>query len=480
MNIQARAAHARQAAARPAALARDNRYAALLTFMGWLLVLLPILPKDFVSVATADDAPAGQPIGLWLNWCLWLFLLIAGPALVLSGKRALRLVFPYVNRFYLAFLVLILASMLWSAAPGITFERFRRFFILDAVGLAFVLYAWKPHRFQQTVRPVALVLMIASIVLGIFAPELAITQSDALELKNAWHGVTLHKNIFGSLATYGVILYFHGWLTREVKLIPALIGFAISITSLTLARSSTSMLAAAFSIFLLLLLLRSPASTKRYMPYVIGLFVALVTIYALVILGFLPMLQHLLDPISAATGKQASTATGRAPIWDLMKQEIARHPWFGIGYGAFWTGPIPGTASYVFLTQIYFYAWSAHNGYLEVTNDLGYVGLACLIGYIWIYLRDCLKLWKIDRGQAALFLALLFHQGLENLSEAEWMQVAAFNCAVMSLATFALARALADAQVGVAAVPGPPRRAVPAEPSRRSRPLGRPAPHYRD
>ena len=128
--------------------------------------------------------------------------------------------------------------------------------------------------------------------------------------------------------------------------------------------------------------------------------------------GFVPALQGLLDPITASTSKNAENVSGRAPIWALIRPESASY--FGIGYGAYWTGPIPVTASYVFVTAIYFYAGSAHNGYLDVTNDLGYACLACLIFYILTYVKQSLNLWTIDRYQAALFLALLFQQGLEN------------------------------------------------------------------
>jgi exopolysaccharide production protein ExoQ len=429
----------------------DKRHSSLLVGMTWLLMTLMILPKNFVSLVFPDPPPlAAESTGLALNWCLWLFLLLASPLLVSSRMAAARAIIPYLNRYFIVFLGLALVSVTWSAAPGLTLERFRRFFILDCFSLAFVIYAWQPRRFQQALRPIILILLVASIVQGIFLPELAITQSDASELKNAWHGVTQHKNILGSLATLGVIFYFHGWLSRELRPAQAAPGLGISLLSLALSRSSTSLLAAAFSIFLLLLLLRSSPGIRRYMPYIIGFFVMLVGLYALVALGFLPILHNLMDPISAATGKQAGTATGRTPIWALIKAEITRHPWFGIGYGAYWVGPIAGTASYVFVTQLYFYPLSAHNGYLEVTNDLGYAGLACLVGYIFVYTRDCLRLWKLDRQQAALFLALLFQQALENLSEAEWMQVAAFNCAVMALATFALARALFDAKLRAA------------------------------
>ena len=63
----------------------------------------------------------------------------------------------------------------------------------------------------------------------------------------------------------------------------------------------------------------------------------------------------------------------------------------------------------MFITrQSNFYPTEAHNGYLDVINDLGYVGLVCLLGFLLVFLRQSLALLKIDYKQATLYLALLF------------------------------------------------------------------------
>jgi O-antigen ligase len=94
---------------------------------------------------------------------------------------------------------------------------------------------------------------------------------------------------------------------------------------------------------------------------------------------------------------------------------------------------------------LYFYPSEAHNGYLEMVNDLGFVGLACLLCYLVVWVRQSLRLMKFDRAQAALFLAIFFQQAVTNLSESTWLAInSAFAIAVATLATFAMARALLD------------------------------------
>src|SRR5262249_11687416 len=116
------------------------------------------------------------------------------------------------------------------------------------------------------------------------------------------------------------------------------------------------------------------------------------------------------------------------------------------GYAAFWIPQPDSTAeSYDFITKMQgFYPGSAHNGYLEVTNDLGLLDLACLLAYIVIYVRQGLHLAAVDRNQAALYLAIFFHQAIANQSESHWFSVLSVDFVIMTLATLALGRSLLE------------------------------------
>jgi hypothetical protein len=92
------------------------------------------------------------------------------------------------------------------------------------------------------------------------------------------------------------------------------------------------------------------------------------------------------------------------------------------------------------------YPWESHNGYLDIVNDLGYVGIICLIGYIVVYIKQSLRLLQWMRPQAALYLALIFQGLLSNLSETSWFKPD-FWFVVITFATFALARSATDSTV---------------------------------
>jgi O-antigen ligase len=289
-------------------------------------------------------------------------------------------------------------------------------------------------------------LLLASAIFVYTSPEIAIHHTEGHpELMNAWHGLATGKNIFGSLASACFLLWVHAWLSKEAPKIQIVMGAGLAGTCLVMSRSSTSLMATAFATVFMMILLRSPGSMRRYMPYFVGLFATLFLIYALAVLHLVPGLDVILDPIVMVTGKDL-TFTGRTNIWFVLNQHIRLRPWLGTGYGAYWVGPFPTSPSYEMLTRLFFYPTEGHNGYLDVVNDLGFVGGFCLLGYFVHYVRTSLQLFKVDRYQAGLYLTLLFRGFIADMSESHWFSVLTVDFVIMTLATTSLARSLIQAR----------------------------------
>jgi exopolysaccharide production protein ExoQ len=174
------------------------------------------------------------------------------------------------------------------------------------------------------------------------------------------------------------------------------------------------------------------------------------------------------------------TFSGRTQIWAVIRQHISQQPLLGSGYGAYWIGPVPTSPSYVFISRASnFYPTEAHNGYLDILNDLGYVGLLCLLGYLLVFLRQSLALLKFNYHQATLYLALLFEEMINNLTESDWLSSTAFALSIMTLATFALARSALEQRWRMQIQPqsaavAPPVAAAAARTGRRRRRFARP------
>jgi len=70
------------------------------------------------------------------------------------------------------------------------------------------------------------------------------------------------------------------------------------------------------------------------------------------------------------------TLSGRTFIWEAVLEKIADRPWLGYGYNAFWQEA--GEADYVWRV-IRFKVYQAHNGFLNVGVELGWLGLAFFV-----------------------------------------------------------------------------------------------------
>jgi exopolysaccharide production protein ExoQ len=427
----------------------DEKNGTLITALMCLLVVRIIVPGFFDYTTSETELIAGSGlVDLLTNQLVWLALLVV-PLFLLRSRWALTLrLVGSVNRVMLILLFYTVISITWSIDSGATFRRSTHLVIFLAVSLAACLIAWHPRRFQETLRPVITLMLIASLIFGIVRPDLATTDPNYLlgEHERHWRGLTVHKNEFGALASFGVLLWFHGWLSKEVRRAPALFGVAVSALCLVLSGSSTSVLCTVFTIgFLLITQIAPPQSLRRYMPVLVVLFVTVIVCYALAVLKIVPGLDVLITSITSATGKDP-TFTGRTPIWELVKAHIALSPALGSGYGAYWTGDIPGTASSIIKQKLYFYPDEAHEGYLDIINDLGYVGFALLVGFCATYLARSLKLLKIDRTQAVLYMGLLFYELLHNLSESTWMNISV-NSLLLIFAAVAMSREMLDQQL---------------------------------
>lgn len=437
-------AHQARALGRPI---RGGRHRTLALVIMWLLVWRLVIPgffeyDDGKGGTTTTFADMVQQEALFNN-ILWFGLLGLALFIVGSQMAAARSVVKSLNPFFTLMIVLAGSSVLWSLDPKASAARLSHAVIIAVVCAAAALAGgWNPRRFQEIMRPILTGLLIGSVLFAALYPDLAITAPIPPDTRYYWHGLASHKNGFGTIAGSTAIFWVHAWLSKEVNSLKALGGLVLSAVCLVLARSSTALMATAFSAMFMLLLMRSPGSLRRYMPYLVGGFAVLVLVYAIAVLKLVPGLDILLTPITALTGKD-TTFTDRTRIWDVIENHIRQSPWLGTGYGGYWVGPYPTSASYVFLSIMYIYPWESHNGYLDIVNDLGYIGMGCLIAYIVVYLRQSLSLMRTQKAQATLYLGFVFQGLVTNLSESLWFKPD-FWLVTITFATFAMARGVAE------------------------------------
>jgi O-antigen ligase len=425
---------------------RDDRYSLLPAILVWVLVVLMIVPEGFDYQHLTDaGAPAAGSLGSRL---LWSGLLFAGAALVVQRARLAWVVLGQINPWLSAFFVLALASVAWSIDPGLSARRLVRVATILLVSLAFVLRGWHEQRLQNVLRPLLTCVMAGSLIFGLAWPELAIHQELSAELAGAWRGLTNHKNGLGALACISLLLWWHAGLTRQVSVLGALTGGLIAAACLVLSRSSTALATSLFVMLFVLIAVHGPLVLRRQTSVLAVGLLLLIGLYALAILDIVPGMATLIAPITALSSKDA-TLSGRTEIWAVLTDHIQHHPWLGTGYGAYWTaGPVLGTDAWDMVKRLNgFFPGSAHNGYLEVANDLGLVGLVMLLAYIAVQARQMSTLRRTEPEQAALYFALLLQQAITNLSETHWLSVLSLDFLLMTLVTTGLARGLLEVRM---------------------------------
>jgi exopolysaccharide production protein ExoQ len=414
----------------------------VLAILFWLIFYQNLPPNLGLNGTPSEGADSlGHSINRIIKACM-----IATSIYVIAMRWSLaKSLARYVNVGAAAFLLVVALSAVWSIDRGATINGFISLCATVLLCFAISLAGWHPRRFQRLAIPPLMFILVTSLVVGMIFPDRIIEIGLDISQKNSWHGITLTKNQFGMTASIGFIICFQRWLAREGRIYWSILGSGVAFTCLILSRSNTSLFATMLSVLFMVLVMRFPTIKRRYTTQVVVAIAGTMFLYELVIQNVLPGAHTLLSPITALTGKD-TTLSARTFIWNLIKEHIASAPYLGTGYGAYWVGPLADSPSHVFVTVMSFYPTEAHNGYLDVVNDLGYVGLICVLVFLFVYMWQALQLVRADRNQAALYLALVFQELVMNMSESDWFARNS-SFAVFTLAVFCLSRELLEVRM---------------------------------
>ncbi len=352
--------------------------------------------------------------------------LILGSSFILAiwilSKRFDRFIDFFRFNKILSFLLLYtLLSCFWSQFPFISFKRWIQFLGIVLVGMAAASGSEKLG-IRSTLKVLIWTTGISSLIsiLGVFLYPAEFVWSNS-----QWIGLFNQKNALGAASALG----FTVWLStlysdfgRRIKRYAVLV-LVISIT-LVLGSASATAVVTCLAVFFGFFTLRLPVPA--------GVKLLLAPIPLLMIYFFLVNFQPLspVEFIVTSLGRDA-TLTGRTDLWDAMTASIAEHPIWGVGYNGFWVG---GMGSSEVVTS-YFY-WSinqAHNGYLDILNELGAVGFLLFMFVLIQALIRGLKLYRDDRYAGMAVLLLLFSLVMTNVVETSFCRLTSIGWIVFLL-----------------------------------------------
>lgn len=321
----------------------------------------------------------------------------------------------HLNPLLIMIIVYCLLTTFWSPYPIVTIKRSVQLIGLTLVGIAISPPVGGKHQLLRTMLATLMTLMAFSFVVALALPGIGIDR----ELGNAWRGVTSQKNTLGAISALCVLLWIRECMGSAFPRFICVLGILFSTFMLVMAKSSTAILVALLGAGIYLLVRRRYLSGE-FDGRRVGLLIAIVVLAGLhlffVVEGRLPEWNELFAPFGALFNK-STDLTGRTDIWRLVLLEVQQHPIFGIGYGAFWLGQ--DSPSQPIITALNWVPLQAHNGYLDILNELGSVGLAIMIGVFIFHIINLARFTRIDREEAAIHWAMLILILISNLSESE-------------------------------------------------------------
>lgn len=285
-------------------------------------------------------------------------------------------------------------SALWSENRGATLSR------TVALGMTTLFAAYFASKYtlreQVHMLAIAIGLYVVTSVLVVFGIPGHGTEGLA------WEGVFTQKNVFGRVMAVGVMVSLVYPATNERVKRYKQIGFLVCLALVGLSISMTSLIATlgAIALFYAYRVLRLGALPFAAMVLALAVPVG-VTAYAAVNIDPAVILEGL--------GRDA-TLTGRTELWDKVSYAIEQRPWFGYGYGGFWN-MWGGTYGTLWTPRDNWQPGSAHNSYLDITVNLGVVGLTLfLVGFIITIVQALRKVRSTDTSYEiwpALYIGFL-------------------------------------------------------------------------
>jgi exopolysaccharide production protein ExoQ len=303
-------------------------------------------------------------------------------------------------------------SLLWSDYPDLSFKRWVKA-LGDVIMVLVVLTDLNPFAaLRRLVTRIGFFLVPISILFIRYYPDFGRAYSR-WEGTMFYTGVTTNKNTLGmvclvvglgSLWRFTQILRSPKSKAKKGPLIAHGILLAMVMWLLHMANSATSL-----SCFVLAggLIVATSFRVVRTRPAVVHLLVA-----SVLLISFSALFLDIGSGMLAGIGRN-STLTGRTTLW----AEILRHtvsPLFGAGYETFWVGPRMETI-WAITGQ---HPNEAHDGYLEVYMNLGWIGVSLLAVLMVTGYRNIIRDFRRHPEEASLRLAFFVAAAAYNFTEA--------------------------------------------------------------
>ncbi|MFN6569669.1 O-antigen ligase [Dendronalium sp. ChiSLP03b] len=278
-------------------------------------------------------------------------------------------------------LALVIFSLLWSEdlRSGLTYAKgLIRIYLL-------AIYLAMRYSLREQMRLIAWALGIAASLSMLFSALMPGYIHQAPELAGMWSGIYGHKNELGYMMAWSAGVFLHLALSsnRYRWLMWTLCGISISL--IILSRSTTS-LTILLTMLLLLPFYRFFKKTNYKLQFI------MINLALMLLISFSILLMNNVEALVGASGKDL-TFNGRSDLWEAVIYKVWERPLLGYGYYGFWTSPAASN-----LRATYEWASNAHNGFLELLLELGFLGfLIFAAGFIRFFVMALTRIVSVAK-----------------------------------------------------------------------------------
>lgn len=289
------------------------------------------------------------------------------------------------EKFLSIFIVFAVMSILWSDYSLLTFKRIFRIVAMVLTCISFLLYVDSSEEILKPFKYVLYPYLLLTIIVVLVIPEAKDPQF------HTWRGFTTQKNSLGQIGYIAVILcyiFYKGENSERSKTIAAFMLF-LSIILLVGSFSSTSLIILIFLFGLAVLL----SLDVFFKPIRIGRTISFITIsfFAIFVIGLITLIPELETILPGLFGKDI-TFSGRTILWEYLLTEIKFNHILGNGYQAFW---VHESKIIILINETFYSPFNqAHNGYIDILLQSGYIGLVLVLSIFINYFINYVKISK--------------------------------------------------------------------------------------
>ncbi len=291
------------------------------------------------------------------------------------------------------------ASKSWSIMPEDTGRRAFALVLTTIFGFCLGA-AFTGRRMVQIIAAAALVLAVGSLIFAVALPRYGVEQTVNV---GCWRGLWDTKNALAAFMTVGALAAACAAMLHGGRRRLWIATFGLCLFNLLMSRGKTSLVCLLLGLVLLAVISLGRRGPAR----------AVLAVWAggagVLGAGFCGVVAP--DAFFHAIGKDP-TLTGRTQIWTAVLGQVAQRPLTGFGFAAFWNKT--STPAMVVAKQTGWVAPEAHNGWLDLLAQVGWVGLAlttlgCLVGLACAIFRGA---GQEDGGFSPIYLVIFLAMSL--------------------------------------------------------------------